>query len=38
MNKLLPIAELIKQLLETEFKEEAQYSLECKCVFLIKKI
>lgn len=30
MNKLLPIAELIKGLLEIEFKEEANYTLECK--------
>ena len=30
MNKLLPIAELIKELLEIEFKKEAKYTLECK--------
>lgn len=35
MNKLLPIAELIKQLLEIEFKEEAKYTLESKKDWLL---
>ncbi|WP_333637917.1 hypothetical protein [Tissierella praeacuta] len=35
MNKLLPIAELIKQLLELEFKEEAKYTLESKKDWLL---
>lgn len=35
MNKLLPIAELIKQLLELEFREEAKYTLESKKDWLL---
>ncbi|CAK7029727.1 hypothetical protein [Tissierella sp.] len=35
MSKLLPIAELIKQLLELEFKEEAKYTLESKKDWLL---
>lgn len=35
MSKLLPIAELIKQLLELEFKEEANYTLESKKDWLL---
>lgn len=35
MNKLLPIAELIKKLLEIEFKKEAKYTLECKKNWLV---
>lgn len=35
MSKLLPIAELIKGLLELEFKEEAKYTLESKKDWLL---
>ena len=35
MNKLIAIAELIKQLLELEFKEEAKYELESKQGWLL---
>ena len=35
MSKLLPIAELIKQLLELEFKKEAKYTLESKKDWLL---
>ena len=35
MNKLLPIAELIQELLEMKFREEAKYTFECKREWLV---